>query len=36
MRIPAVPEKHGEVIKEFYLETDGVEIIQKMTGRSYG
>ncbi len=36
MRVSAVTEKHEEVIKEFYLEPDGIEIIRKMTGLSYG
>jgi hypothetical protein len=36
MRISAVTEKHAEIIKGFYLEPDGVEIIQEMTGLSYG
>jgi hypothetical protein len=36
MRISAVTENHAEVIKEFYLEPDGVEIIQEITGLSYG
>ncbi len=36
MRISAVTEKHEEVIREFYLEPDGIEIIRKMTGLSYG
>ncbi len=32
MRTSAVTEKHEEVIREFYLELDGLEIIQEMTG----
>jgi hypothetical protein len=36
MRISAVTEKQAEVIREFYLEPGGVEIIQEMTGLSYG
>ena len=34
--ISAVTEKHAEVIKEFYLEPDGTQLIQEMTGLSYG
>jgi hypothetical protein len=36
MRHSAVTEKHTEIIKEFYLEPDGIELIQEMTGLSYG
>lgn len=35
MRISAVTEKHEEVIREFYLQPDGIKIIQKITGLSY-
>ncbi len=35
MRISAVTEKHEEVIREFYLRPDGIQIIQEITGLSY-
>ncbi len=35
MRISAVTEKHEEVIREFYLRPDGIEIIRMITGLSY-
>ena len=35
IRIAALTEKHKEVIGKFYLDPDGIRIIQKITGLGY-